>query len=93
MKEFLRECPSCGRRFVLRVLSKNLVDRQSGTERIVHDIVSVAPDGPGGAHLYAPPNAATVEEVPIQRETFDVALECRHCHHKWTEVVNTVERS
>ncbi len=34
----------------------------------------------------------TVEEVPVERETFEVAYECGHCHHAWTENLTVVEK-
>ncbi len=92
MREFLRRCPSSGRRFVVRIKSKKLTDLQHETERVIHDIVTVRPDGRGGGRLYAPANAATVDEIPVERETFDVVYECRHCNHKWTETVTAIEK-
>ena len=76
----------------MRVKTKKLVDAERETERIVHDI-AVGGLGAPSALVSSPVVANIVEEVPVERETFDVAYECRHCHHKWTETVTVVERA
>ena len=85
----MRRCPACGRRFVVRLQSKKLVDIEQGTERIVHNVV-VRSNDPKRPTVY--PAGVTYEDVPIEREKFDVTFECHHCHHKWTETVFKVEK-
>ncbi|MDE1853705.1 MAG: hypothetical protein KGI38_08165 [Thaumarchaeota archaeon] len=89
MREFLRRCPACGRRFTVRLQSKKLVDTEEHTERITHDIVILAR---GGRDSRVIPAGATFEDVPIEVEKFDVTFECKSCHHKWTESVTKVEK-
>lgn len=85
----MRRCPACDRRFSVRLQSKKLVDAEQGTERITHDVVVVAR---GARDQRVLPAGVTFEDVPIERETFDVTFECRNCHHKWTETVTRVEK-
>ena len=89
MREFLRRCPSCGHRFVVRLQSKKLVDTEQGTEHIAHDVVILAG---GGRDSRVIPAGVTYEDVPIEREEFDVTFECHHCHHRWTETVFKAEK-
>jgi transcription elongation factor Elf1 len=90
MKEFLRKCPSCGHRFGIRLESKKLVDRESDTERIVHNVVVRA--AYGRDFRIIPAGVTYDEDIPIERERFDVTFECHHCHHTWTETVTKVQR-
>jgi hypothetical protein len=89
LREFLRGCPACGRRFVVRLQSKKLVQSEQGTERITHDVVILAQ---GGRDARVVPAGVTFEDVPIERETFEVTFDCHHCHHRWTERVTKVEK-
>jgi hypothetical protein len=89
MREFLRRCPACGLPFTVRLQSKKLVDVEHDTERIAHDVVVVARSGMDSRIV---PATVTYEDVPIEREEFDVTFECNHCHHTWTERVTKVEK-
>lgn len=89
IRDFFRHCPACGNRFAVRLQSKKLVDAERGTERIAHDVVVRSMD-PRNPKLY--PAGVMYEEVPIEREKFDVTFECNHCHHRWTETVYKVEK-
>lgn len=91
MRELLRRCPSCGRRFTVRIESKKLVDAEQGSERVVHDVV-VVPILAGSGSRTAPVGVA-YGEIPIEREEFDVTYECKNCHHEWTERISKVEES
>ncbi|MDV3277803.1 MAG: hypothetical protein LYZ69_04965 [Nitrososphaerales archaeon] len=91
--DFMRKCPSCGRRLIVRHTSKKLIGSERDAERILHDIVVVNRGGmTSSGSVWASANAMTVEEVPIEREEFEVSYECRHCHHKWSETFTKVSR-
>lgn len=90
MREFLRRCPACGRRFTVKLQTKKLVDTERGTERIAHDVVVRSMD-PRNPKVY--PAGVTYEDVPIEREKFEVTFECHNCGHRWTETVFKVERA
>ena len=89
MREFLRRCPACGKRFTVRLQGRKLVDVEQDTERIAHDVVVLAR---GGRDSRVIPAGVTYVDVPIEREKFEVTFECHHCHHKWTETVLKVEK-
>jgi hypothetical protein len=72
----------------VRIKSKKLVGVDQDTERVVHNVLVGGLATPTAA---SPVSAATVEEIPIDRETFDISYECKHCHHKWTEEVTVTE--
>ena len=82
-------CPSCGHRFVVSLQSKKLVDAEQGTERITHNVV-VRSNDPYHPAIYGA--GATYEDVPIEREQFEVTFESHHCHHRWTETVFKTEK-
>jgi len=87
--QFLRKCPACGRRFRLKATSRRLVDTQSDVERIVRAVAVLPPTSlgmMGMPQIYA----EAVQEVPVERETFDVACECGHCGNRWTETLTEV---
>ena len=73
----------------MRLQSKKLTNTEQDTEHIAHDVVVLAR---GGKDSRAIPVGVTYEDVPIEREKFDVTFECHHCHHKWTETVSKVEK-
>ncbi len=85
--EFLRRCPSCGRRFSVKLERKELVEREHDTIRVLHDAVTY-PTRLGGVV----PVAALAEEVPIGRDIIKVTYDCRRCHHQWSEKVPVVKK-
>lgn len=87
--EFLRRCPSCGRRFTVKVERKEIVEREEDTMRIVHNVVVPRIGYRGGGVV---PVAAVAEEVPIERDTFKISYECKSCHHEWSEMVPVVKK-
>ena len=89
MREFLRRCPGCGRRLVVRLQSKRLADRETGKELMAHDVVVMH----YAKESHFIPAGVTYEEVPIEKEKFDVTFECHHCHHRWMETVFKVEKT
>ena len=89
MRELLRRCPSCGRRFTVRLQSRTLKDVQRDIERVMHDVVVVARSGRDARVI---PVDVVFEDVPIEREFFDVVYECRNCRRRWTETLTKVEK-
>jgi hypothetical protein len=87
--EFFRQCPSCGRRFSVKVEWKELLESQEDTTRVVHDI-STFPIGPMGKVTTS--IATVADKVPIERETFRITYVCGHCKHGWSEEVGVVKK-
>ena len=90
MREFLLRCPACGRRFAVRLQRKKLGGCRRGCRtKIMHDVVVVAR---GFRESRVIPDGSRFEQVPIERETFDLTYKCRNCQHEWSETVRTVEK-
>jgi len=66
------------------------VSTEESTERIAHDVVVLAQGGRGSQVI---PASVTFEDVPIEKETFEVTFECHNCNHRWTEMVTKVEKA
>ncbi|HEV2120466.1 MAG TPA: hypothetical protein VGS11_10250 [Candidatus Bathyarchaeia archaeon] len=57
-----------------------------------HEVVVTGAGASKAGHIFATLNPTTVENVPIERDTFKLAYECRKCGHKWTESITEVKR-
>jgi DNA-directed RNA polymerase subunit M/transcription elongation factor TFIIS len=89
VRTFFRFCPSCGRRFHIRLVSKKLVSDRKETymEKRAAKSAAIAtqlgrqPGIVGTSPLYLE------EDVPvtIDVEDFQYSYKCRHCGHEWTE--------
>ncbi|HEV2227262.1 MAG TPA: hypothetical protein VGR56_10730 [Nitrososphaerales archaeon] len=87
--EFLKRCPNCGKRFVVKVDREVLVDKEEDTVKMVHDLAMPRAVAGGGSFM---PVAAVTFEVPIERDTFEVSYECKHCQHQWKETLVVVKK-
>lgn len=87
--EFLKRCPNCGKRFVVKVDREVLVDKEEDTVKMIHDLGMPRTTMGGGALM---PVAAVTIEIPIERDTFEVTYECKHCHHQWKETLVVVKK-
>jgi uncharacterized Zn finger protein len=74
VRTFFRHCPSCGRRFEIRLVNKKLIDSELVKSNVVQ---------------YTPASAAVVLEsnVPMDVEVddFRYTYRCKHCGHQWSE--------
>jgi uncharacterized Zn finger protein len=83
VRTFFRHCPSCGRRFEIRLVSKKSLESESLTE--------TEPKGDLSApSLLARPVTLT-EEAPVivDIDEFQYTYECKHCGHEWSEIHKT----
>ncbi|HUI85676.1 MAG TPA: hypothetical protein VLY21_00780 [Nitrososphaerales archaeon] len=87
VKEFFRRCPACGKRFSVRLEKKVLTKDEHGVEETAYDVVLG-----WSATSQVLPAPVTHQEIPVERETFDLTYECVHCHHEWTETINVVQK-
>ena len=72
--EFFRHCPSCGRRFHIRHVNKELVDEKKETEEMKRAAGTV--------------RSVILEfNVPITIDVkeFQYSYKCKHCGHEWFE--------
>jgi len=85
---FFRHCPSCGRRFEIRLVGKSLISTETEsypTTRTAHpDVIYPARFQRPGAG----PSFTELEEkvkVTVKHEEFQYAYRCKHCGHQWIE--------
>ena len=80
-----RHCPACGRRFEIRLVGKNPVNKEKDvyqTTRATHP--NVKPPAP----FQRPMPFVELEEkvrVTFERKGFQYAYKCKHCGHEWSE--------
>ena len=75
---FFRHCPSCGRRFEIRLVGKKLVDEKRVAENAPFSTFSQR----------SPVYNDLLESVPlvVDVKEFQYAYRCKQCGHQWTEV-------
>jgi hypothetical protein len=65
-----------------------LVDKEEDTIKQTRDLVMPRVTMGGGMM----PVAAVTFDIPIERDTFEVTYECKHCHHQWKETLVVVKK-
>jgi DNA-directed RNA polymerase subunit RPC12/RpoP len=85
VRTFFRHCPACGRRFEIRLVSRQLqtADRE---HKEVKEISYIPNQMVAGALGNIPP--IVVEQsvpVTIESDEFQYSYKCKHCGHQWTE--------
>jgi len=86
VRTFFRHCPSCGRRFEIRLESKKPVDSESLTET---GPVGHAPTSSIMARTVMPVMLSEDAAVIVDIEEFQYTYECKHCGHEWSEIQKT----
>jgi predicted RNA-binding Zn-ribbon protein involved in translation (DUF1610 family) len=83
---FFRHCPSCGRRFEIRLVGKKLVEKRRETEERQSSYLPYDPHHSFSA--YSPHYNEVAESVPltVDTEEFQYAYKCGHCGHQWSEI-------
>jgi hypothetical protein len=85
--EFFRFCPSCGRRFHIRLVSKQAlhIERRERRRTETYTAGGSPAWGPGGSGV--PIMTIVREGVPIivDVEEFQYNYRCKHCGHEWSE--------
>jgi len=76
VRTFFRRCPSCGRRFEIRLVSKKLIS----SEQIGSTVEEITP-------ISAVPPVLVESEVPlvVEVDDFRYTYKCKHCGHQWSE--------
>ena len=94
VETFFRFCPSCGKRFHIKLIGKKLVDSKRETSDQKRDVMTgSASQMSYEAMSYRGGMPLMVEEsipVTVDVEDFQYSYKCKHCGHEWTE--NRVER-
>jgi hypothetical protein len=79
IRTLFRSCPSCGKRFEIRLIGKKLVKSETIKENVPvsHDYFG----GYDGSFLLV----GETEPVIVDVEEFEYKYKCKHCGHEWTE--------
>jgi len=85
VKTFFRFCPSCGKRFHIKLVSKKLVDDKR--ETTVRKEVTTAGRVFVGSRFQPINPTILVVDVPVtvEVEDFEYSYKCGYCGHVWTE--------
>jgi hypothetical protein len=81
VRTFFRHCPSCGRRFEVRLVGKQSVAKE--------DLPETEKRAVGRFITPAPVLMTEDEPVVIDIEEFQYTYKCKHCGHEWSEVRQT----
>jgi len=94
IRTFFRHCPSCGRRFEIRLVSKIEVSDDTGTWKTSKSDVGMS--GRRESSLMLEGGKPATVEVPETEEVkeFMYNYKCKHCGHEWSEEgFKTTERA
>jgi DNA-directed RNA polymerase subunit M/transcription elongation factor TFIIS len=87
VRDIFRICPSCGRRFHVKLVSKNLVDEHKHTDEMKKAMMNPTPMGylKGSAPVLP---IIVEQDVPITIDIrdFQYIYQCKHCGHAWSEM-------
>ena len=88
VKTFFRHCPSCRRRFEIRLVSKEPADSESFEGKdMLQKSSTIVSGGPALGSLSTPPTIVE-ENIPliVDVNAFQYLYRCKHCGHQWLEV-------
>jgi formate dehydrogenase maturation protein FdhE len=76
VRRFFRHCPSCGRRFEIRLVNKKLI----GSQQIESNMEQYTPTSTSSPVVLE-------SNVPIfvEVDDFRYTYRCKHCGHQWSE--------
>ena len=94
VRTFFRYCPSCGKRFHIKLVERKLVDEKRETETIKKEVPIVSPGRVSGGIRYGFAGTGfggplvLEQDVPVtvDVEEFQYSYKCKHCGHVWSEV-------
>ena len=86
----MMKCPSCGRRFGVKVVGKSLMDDERESETVSK---SVLVPGARGMNVGTGTPIQVTSVVTSERKTYELSYECRSCGHKWSERIIRLRRS
>lgn len=84
-RTFFRHCPSCGRRFEIRLVDKKLESETK--ERVVTEVPRVHLQDGGNFGPIVPMTVLNTNVTSIvDTKEFGYSFRCEHCGHDWTEI-------
>ena len=91
IRTIFRHCPSCGRRFEIRLVSKEQVDEDEHVEDVTR--LAVRPVMMARGVVIQPLVVHEGSPVTVDVETFQYTYRCKHCGHQWSEVHSKSEEA
>jgi predicted RNA-binding Zn-ribbon protein involved in translation (DUF1610 family) len=91
VRTFFRHCPSCGRRFEVRLVRKESLGQEDipGTmTKAAGRYINPRNVNPGNINP-APVLLTEDEPAVVDIEEFKYTYKCKHCGHEWTEARET----
>ena len=90
VRAFFRYCPSCGRRFHIKLVGKALIelDRQSVERKTVVSGANALTGVSRSSSSFGAPQAPVLTvstAMIIDIEKFSYSYRCGHCGHAWSE--------
>jgi hypothetical protein len=82
--EFFRHCPACGRRFHIKLVSKDLVGGERISETMTAGEEEMRSGAMHGGEMVTPLTEGVTVIVNI--EDFEYKYRCTHCGHQWSEM-------
>jgi len=76
VRTFFRRCPSCGRRFEIRLVNKKLMGSEQSESKIQQATLS---------SISAPVVLESNVPVLVEVDDFRYTYRCKHCGHQWSE--------
>ncbi len=90
IKTFFRFCPSCGRRFHIKLTSKKIESTEShvGSGKAIRFMRGVTIKGPNFIPPGGFPSVLLEEKVPMVfgEDEFQYSYKCKHCGREWSEM-------
>lgn len=85
VRTLFRFCPSCGKRFHIKIESKKLLDDRMETR--VQKVRASSDIQIGNRFQPTFPTILDVDvPVTVDIEDFEYSYKCKHCGHVWTEM-------
>jgi hypothetical protein len=90
VRTFFRHCPSCGRRFEVRLVRKESLGEEDLPGTIPGTIRRAAGQYTNPGYINPAPVLLTEDEpAVVDIEEFRYTYRCKHCGHEWTEAHET----
>ncbi len=84
--ELFRKCPSCGRRFAVKLRKEELVSEEiAESDRVVTTPAGLGRVTRGGVGMETDTAIQTTVHTSVERDTIRFEYECGKCGHKWEE--------
>jgi DNA-directed RNA polymerase subunit RPC12/RpoP len=84
IKDFFRHCPSCGRRFHIKLVSKTKINEEVLTEHMTQVEQEMSTGLIHANPMYTP--LAEGQAIFVDIREFQYNYKCTHCGHQWSEV-------